>query len=87
LLLQYPFNWAVAAAHAYRNGVDFSPPYLRIAALREEFAGCAVIGLTRLAPLKCKAIAEWLVPARSYFPAHLNEKNLSSCFTVASKIQ
>jgi ATP-dependent DNA helicase RecQ len=81
---------AVDEAHCISQwGYDFRPPYLRIAALREELPGVPVIALTASATKEVQAdICEKLLfKERSIFHQSFTRPNLSySTFTVDSKI-
>jgi len=81
---------AVDEAHCISQwGYDFRPPYLRIAALREELSGIPILALTASAtPVVQKDICEKLLFKNpSIFSRSFERPNLSySVFTVDSKI-
>ena len=81
---------AVDEAHCISQwGYDFRPPYLRIAALREELRGIPVLALTASAtPAVQKDICEKLAfKTENIFRRSFERPNLSySVFTVDSKI-
>ncbi|AEW03173.1 recombinase RecQ [Niastella koreensis] len=81
---------AVDEAHCISQwGYDFRPPYLRIAALREELPGVPILALTASAtPAVQKDICEKLLfKDPSIFSRSFERPNLSySVFTVDSKI-